>query len=105
MPRFPLDVCWITQRPSSPFSEDLSIFLDLALTDPLKFGLAFVGARSLESEPIIEAPNLEIDSLQYSQTLSVDPLTLSEDDVSAFASLLERLQVALGHEDEGELLG
>ncbi len=42
MPRYPLDVCWIAQTPSAPFSEDLSTIRDLAQTAPFNFGLAVV---------------------------------------------------------------
>ncbi|MCH1504461.1 hypothetical protein OAN94_02585 [Verrucomicrobiales bacterium] len=73
MPRYPLDVCWIVQTPSAPFSEDLSTIRYLAQTAPFNFGLAVVHEEALSSVPDIGASNLEIVTLQHSQPSLPNP--------------------------------
>ena len=97
--RSSLDICWIAQPVSAPFHDDLAIFQQLASRTTFSLGLAVVGSA------VPEVPSgVPLFPLQLPTLGGLGSIYLSEDDISAFTCLLERLPLALGAEDEGELL-
>jgi hypothetical protein len=100
MPTNSLDICWVCDPSGARYNDDISALHDLAEKLHYSFGLAIVG--NPDGISATGTSNLPTVSLETETETQDPPRDLTESDIKAFVSILERLQHTMGPVEEGE---